>query len=165
MEREMSCPCGSDHDFGDCCGPIIEGERPAGTAEELMRARYTAYTRVAMDFLRDSVHPDHRPEGDTDGARDWAENSHWHGLEIIATRDGGTDDETGQVEFIASYTYAGEDKQYHEVADFRRLDGVWYFTEGRPGVKKPVVRSEPRTGRNDPCPCGSGKKFKRCCGG
>jgi hypothetical protein len=27
------------------------------------------------------------------------------------------------------------------------------------------VRSAPKTGRNDPCPCGSGKKFKKCCGG
>ena len=24
-------------------------------------------------------------------------------------------------------------------------------------------RSEPKVGRNDPCPCGSGKKFKKCC--
>ena len=29
---------------------------------------------------------------------------------------------------------------------------------------KPVVREEPRVGRNDPCPCGSSKKFKQCCG-
>ena len=29
---------------------------------------------------------------------------------------------------------------------------------------KPVVREEPKTGRNDPCPCGSGKKYKKCCG-
>lgn len=27
-----------------------------------------------------------------------------------------------------------------------------------------VVRSEPKVGRNDPCPCGSGKKYKQCCG-
>lgn len=27
-----------------------------------------------------------------------------------------------------------------------------------------VQRDEPKTGRNDPCPCGSGKKFKQCCG-
>lgn len=29
--------------------------------------------------------------------------------------------------------------------------------------KKPFVREEPRVGRNDPCPCGSGKKYKKCC--
>ena len=29
---------------------------------------------------------------------------------------------------------------------------------------QPVKRKEPKLGRNDPCPCGSGKKFKQCCG-
>ncbi len=32
------------------------------------------------------------------------------------------------------------------------------------GVKKPVKRKEKKIGRNDPCPCGSGKKYKKCCG-
>lgn len=33
-----------------------------------------------------------------------------------------------------------------------------------PKVAIPVVRDAPKVGRNDPCPCGSGKKFKKCCG-
>ena len=33
-----------------------------------------------------------------------------------------------------------------------------------PGKGTPIVRSEPKVGRNDPCPCGSGKKYKKCCG-
>ena len=164
MEWEMNCPCGLDLTYDDCCGPVISGERSAAAPEELMRARYTAYSQVEMDFLRSSVHPDFRKDEDSEGARDWAENSDWHGLEIIATEAGGPEDETGVVEFVASYSYDGEDKQYHEVAEFRRSEGDWFFTEGRPGVRKPVVRSEPKTGRNDPCHCGSGKKYKRCCG-
>ena len=41
--------------------------------------------------------------------------------------------------------------------------------EGRPQgeaapVVKPIVREAPKVGRNDPCPCGSGKKYKKCCG-
>ena len=28
----------------------------------------------------------------------------------------------------------------------------------------PIVNTEPKVGRNDPCPCGSGKKYKNCCG-
>jgi curved DNA-binding protein CbpA len=31
-------------------------------------------------------------------------------------------------------------------------------------TEQPVRRAEPKVGRNDPCPCGSGKKYKRCCG-
>ena len=160
----MNCPCGSESEYNECCEPVIRGERIAATAEELMRARYTAYTQVEMDFLNNSVHPDFRKDEDGEGSRDWAENSQWHGLEILACEAGGPDDETGTVEFVASYTYEGQDKQYHEVAEFGRSEGAWGFTEGRPGVNKPVVRGEPKTGRNDPCPCGSGRKFKRCCG-
>ena len=33
-----------------------------------------------------------------------------------------------------------------------------------PDVNRTVVREEPKVGRNDPCPCGSGKKYKNCCG-
>ncbi|MCL1816725.1 MAG: SEC-C metal-binding domain-containing protein [Clostridiales bacterium] len=31
-------------------------------------------------------------------------------------------------------------------------------------ITQTVQRIEPKVGRNDPCPCGSGKKYKRCCG-
>lgn len=31
-------------------------------------------------------------------------------------------------------------------------------------IDQPIVREIPKVGRNDPCPCGSGKKFKKCCG-
>ena len=91
----MICPCGSKNDFSECCEPIITGEVKATTAEQLMRARYTAYTKAEMDFLFESLHPDNREENDRDGARDWAENSQWHGLEILDTTGGGVDDETG----------------------------------------------------------------------
>jgi len=30
-------------------------------------------------------------------------------------------------------------------------------------TQTPVLRDKPKIGRNDPCPCGSGKKFKQCC--
>ena len=32
------------------------------------------------------------------------------------------------------------------------------------GPRKPIKRDQPKVGRNDPCPCGSGKKYKKCCG-
>ncbi len=38
------------------------------------------------------------------------------------------------------------------------------YDEGRPAVKQTPVVAEPRIGRNDPCPCGSGKKYKQCHG-
>jgi len=160
----MICPCGSELEYAQCCEPVITGVSPATTAEQLMRARYSAYTQVAMDFLLESQHPDSRDNNDPESSRDWAENSDWHGLAILDTEGGGPDDDTGKVEFLARYTYGGDDAEYHEVGSFVKEEGLWYFTEGEPGVRKPVIREEPKVGRNDPCPCGSGKKFKRCCG-
>ena len=37
-------------------------------------------------------------------------------------------------------------------------------SHGDSGPRKPAVRGSDRVGRNDPCPCGSGKKYKKCCG-
>ncbi len=164
MESPMNCPCGAAAEYAACCEPIIKGVRPAVTAEELMRARYSAYTQVEVDFIQESLHPDARSDSDPAGARDWAENSTWHGLEVLNTEAGGPGDDAGKVEFIASYTYDGQDKQYREVAEFERVEGHWYFRGGRPAVKQPIVRDEPKIGRNDACPCGSGRKYKRCCG-
>jgi preprotein translocase subunit SecA len=39
-----------------------------------------------------------------------------------------------------------------------------YSSSGEPQKKKPVRRAEKKVGRNAPCPCGSGKKYKKCCG-
>lgn len=160
----MNCPCGSQAPYADCCRPVIKGERRAASPEQVMRARYTAYTQVEMDYLRESLHPDRRQGEDLESSRKWAAESEWLGLEIVAATEVAEEDTAGQVEFVALYRQEGQDHRYHEIADFEKVDGTWYFTEGQPGVRKPFVREEPRTGRNEPCPCGSGKKFKRCCG-
>ena len=46
-------------------------------------------------------------------------------------------------------------------SNVRRL--YQHFLEQRIAVTQSVVRDSPKVGRNDPCPCGSGKKFKKCC--
>ena len=127
-------------------------------------ANHVDQRKLEVDFLQESLHPDSRGDSDPAGARDWAENSTWHGLQVLATEAGGSADDAGTVEFIASYTYDGQDKQYREVAEFERVERRWYFRAGRPAVKQPIVRDEPKIGRNDACPCGSGRKYKRCCG-
>ena len=50
-----------------------------------------------------------------------------------------------------------------------RMDGpVYPWDEDVLARMKPeiptFVREQPKIGRNDPCPCGSGKKYKKCCG-
>jgi len=164
MEQQELCPCGSERPYAECCGPVIAGERPARTAEELMRARYTAHVKVALPFIKETLHPDKRAEHDDAGTRDWARNSEWHGLQIVKTEGGGPDDAEGKVEFIASFTRDGGLRQHHEVASFTRVDGAWFLSDSEMVKLKPIVRETPKIGRNDPCPCGSGLKYKKCCG-
>ena len=51
----------------------------------------------------------------------------------------------------------------HEKAEFAREDGAWIYTRPVREGPAPVRITAPKVGRNDPCPCGSGKKFKNCC--
>jgi len=157
-----SCPCGSTKDYSDCCEPIIKGSLPAETAEQLMRARYSAYTKTEMDFIFSSTHPDGREGYDHDGTRAWAENSEWLGLEIIGSKKGSKDDATGEVEFIARFKENGALREHHENALFKKVEGVWHFSDGVMVKPKPITVT--KVGRNDPCPCGSGQKYKKCCG-
>ena len=158
-----TCPCGSNLAYAECCLPLIKGERTAETAEQVMRSRYSAYARKEIEYLFTSLHPDHRSNYDEKSTRAWAESAQWHKLQIINTIKGGPEDAEGNVEFIVTYTEKGIKRDHHELSTFSKEAGTWYFVSGENVPSKPVVRAEPKTGRNDPCPCGSGKKFKKCC--
>jgi len=157
-----TCPCGAAAPYAACCEPIIAGARPAATPEELMRARYTAHAKVEIDFLYNSTHPDHRNNYDHKGTKRWAEESQWLGLEIVDTVDGGEKDARGTVEFVARFRDKSGIRTHHEVASFERQKGQWLFTEGTMVKPKPLATR--KVGRNDPCTCGSGRKYKVCCG-
>lgn len=157
-----NCPCGSGSDYVACCEPVITGKKPAETAEQLMRARYAAHVKVEIDFLFASTHPEYREGYDHEGTRKWAEKSEWHGLEILGSTQGGPNDEQGEVEFVARFRDKEGLRSHHERGGFKRKDGRWLFTEGT--MVKPKPLSVTKIGRNDPCTCGSGYKFKKCCG-
>lgn len=160
----MNCPCTSGRSFADCCEPIIQGKQAATTAEQLMRSRYSAYALGHIDWIVDSQSPDGRQFVDRNATETWSKRATWHRLEVLAAQDGGPEDAEGFVEFKAYYTLAGEDITHHEVASFRREDGVWYFVDGVEMKPRPFKRLERKLGPNEPCGCGSGKKFKKCCG-
>ncbi len=157
------CPCGSKLPYTECCSQLISGAQPAKTAEQLMRSRYSAYVKNELDYLYSSLHPNHRTDYDEKSSRAWAERAQWHGIEILNTIDGGPDDLRGEVEFTVSFTENGVRQEHHELSSFQKEEGRWYFTTGKMLPAKQVIRETPKTGRNDPCPCGSGKKFKKCC--
>jgi SEC-C motif domain protein len=158
------CPCGSEKDYSECCHPLIKGERAAETAEALMRSRYTAHAKKEYDYIFDTTLPAKRQEGDRKETAAWSKKLDWQRLEIREIKQGGPEDSTGTVEFVARYRKNGRAFEHHEIAEFVREDDRWYFKDGQAPQTIQSVRQGPKTGRNDPCPCGSGKKFKKCCG-
>lgn len=158
------CPCGSGTDFDQCCEPLLKGRRKPRTAEELLRSRYTAFVERDMRYVRQTTHPRSLEEFDEDAARSWSESSYWVGLEILDVEGGGPEDDEATIEFAATYIQDEEEKVHHEFSRFKRERGRWYFVDGKYAGGQTYVRTEPKVGRNDPCPCGSGKKYKKCCG-
>jgi len=164
IESVDLCPCNSGKNFGECCEPIISGREKAKTAEALMRARYTSYVTGDIHFLKKSSTKAVQDEFDEEASRAWSAVAEWHGLEIIRTEGGTARHKKGVVEFRALYTANDEFCNHHEVSTFEKDEEGWKFADGELVGEQPIVREEPKVGRNDPCPCGSGKKYKKCCG-
>ncbi|MDR1863677.1 MAG: YchJ family protein [Treponema sp.] len=157
------CPCGSGMAYSECCEPYITGAKDAPTAEALMRSRYSAYAEHAVDYIVETCDREGRDAIDVRQTRNWSERSKWLGLKILDVDKGGGEDSEGTVEFEAAYEQNGLKDIHHERAQFKKKEGKWFYQEGNI-VPKTVVRSGPKVGRNDPCPCGSGKKYKHCHG-
>ncbi len=158
-----ACPCGSGRSYEDCCGPYISGSKKAPTAEALMRSRYSAYAKHEVDHIVATCVRDGSRDIDVEQTKRWSEKSQWLGLRIVSSEKGGPSDTEGTVEFIASYVMDGLKDEHRERAKFVRKDGDWLYDDGEI-VPTTIVRSTPKVGRNDPCSCGSGKKYKHCCG-
>ncbi|HXU74070.1 MAG TPA: YchJ family protein [Polyangia bacterium] len=160
----MSCLCGSSLPLEHCCGPLLDGAEAAATAEALMRSRYSAHVLARVDYIVATHDPQTRGAVDPAAVERWARQSEWLGLAIVAREAGGPDDDRGVVEFRATYRARdGAVIVHHERSRFRRRDGRWFYCDGDT-VKPPPARAGATVGRNDPCPCGSGQKYKRCCG-
>lgn len=157
------CPCGSEQDFETCCSPFLENSSIPQTAEALMRSRYTAYVKNNIDYLKETLAPEEQETFSKEDTVAWAEQSEWLGLRILSTFAGQEDDKEGMVEFIASFKMKGEVEEHHERSMFFKKDGQWFYVCGDfgPGPEGPY---EPRIARSISCPCGSKKKYKKCCG-
>lgn len=159
---DSPCPCGSGKTYGQCCEPLLKQERKAATAEELMRSRFTAH------FVGDERHL-HRTYLET--ARKPFTAAEAQGFDVTWTRlvihahEPGPKPETAYVDFTAYFNDAGTERPMHEKSEFSQIDGAWYYARTVRSGPAPVKSAQPKVGRNEPCPCGSGKKYKHCCGG
>ena len=158
-----NCPCGSGRSYDECCRLYISGKAKAPTAEALMRSRYTAYVEHEVDYIINTCVLRGKKDIDPKSTRDWSEQSTWLGLKIISTEKGGPLDTEGTVEFQAQYERDGMKEMHHETARFKKENNEWLYDDGYVEPHT-VVRAGPKTGRNESCPCGSGKKYKHCCG-
>jgi SEC-C motif domain protein len=158
-EAAGPCPCGSGKAFSDCCGPILSGKRLAATAEDLMRARFTAHALRDFAFVHRTYRPTARQpfvpvqDGPT---------TEWTRLDVHSHQLGKTAD-IATVEFSAYGKEDGVEQVLHEKAEFVREGGEWIYTRPLREGPAPYRETAKKPGRNDPCPCGSGKKYKHCC--
>ncbi len=144
----MECYCGSKKPFSACCEPFLEGKALPETPEELMRSRYSAYVVGNGAYIVATSVKENRYGEDVALIEEYAQSVEWLRLEVVVAKE-------KTVEFKAYYKDAEGIKVQHERSNFVFEEGMWLYQDGK------IFNS--KIERNDPCPCGSGKKYKKCC--
>lgn len=147
------CPCGSAVEYSLCCYRYVSGAQVAPTPSHLMRSRYCAFVMKDADYLIRTWHPDCHAASFRDDIIAGFNHTEWLGLTIFEQETADTED-IGYVSFVARFSEQGKTGAIIERSRFLKENGQWYYIDG----------TRPQIGRNDTCPCGSGKKFKKCCG-
>ncbi len=147
------CPCCSGQQYSLCCQPYLARAAQPPTAEALMRSRYSAYVKHDLAWLLATWHPAQRSPSLSASLSESFQNTQWLGLNVIACEAGNHENES-LVTFFARYVENHTNGFIYERSRFLREDHRWYYVDG----------TYPQPGRNDACPCGSGKKYKKCCG-
>ena len=147
--------------YSDCCQPYHDAldendiNITAESAERLMRTRYSAFVLQKVGYIVKTTVPVQQALLDVNAVEKWARETNWAGLEIVS-HTAKLGKRHAQVEFKAFYTtLEGQQAAHHELSSFVKIDGHWYFLD--PTVKMTINQKQP-------CICGSGEKFKRCCG-
>lgn len=167
-----SCPCGNPASYEQCCGKVHNDVTQAQTPEMLMRARYCAHVKGLIDFVIDTYHPSCQANAQRSEIAE-SIDSDWTRLEVLDSENGRHIDE-GFVTFNAFFRQDGHEYCLQERSRFVRENGQWLYIDGTFPSQNDTTHdidarlnqsvSSIKLGRNDPCLCGSGKKFKKCCG-
>ncbi|WP_440876822.1 YchJ family protein [Thalassotalea sp. PLHSN55] len=156
----MKCPCGTSRPFEQCCFAIHNKRRSASSPEALMRSRYSAYATNNAQYIYDTYASKSQAQQSIDEIRESASDCRWLKLTIHSSTEG--NDLTQQlptVEFSAFYLIDDKLFEMHELSRFVQEQGAWRYLDGEIKANHQVAQLK----RNDPCPCESGKKFKKCC--
>ena len=158
------CPCGSGLTMAACCGQYLDGTSTPPTAEALMRSRYTAFATGHFSYLQQTVAPNLREQFDPVVLARETQQTTWTSLHVHKLGGGTATDTSGEVTYTARFEEAGIPGVLRERSDFVKQNDRWEYTGGTLLTDPGLTRPESKPGRNDPCPCGSGKKYKKCCG-
>jgi SEC-C motif-containing protein len=151
------CTCGNELTYEVCCKPIIDGKVAAKDAETLMRSRFSAYSLKNYRYILQTYILAQRSKLTISELADNTQNTQWLSLQVIAHH---SQVNTAQVEFKAFYQIHNSYYVMHEISDFVFEAGKWLYADGV--IKKDS--GELSQERNSQCLCGSGKKYKKCCG-
>lgn len=145
----MACPC--DLEVQQCvCLELINGKRVATTPLELMRSRYVAFSLCKVEYLYKTSSDNLKKSLTLQELKESANDVEFVRLEIIDNTD-------SQVEFKAYFIVDHDLGCLHERSNFVMESGEWRYDTGH--LFETVTKS---ISRNDACPCGSGKKYKKC---
>ena len=147
------CPCGSGQAFTACCEPYILGKSLPPSAEALMRSRYSAYATKHYPYILLTYAESEKQNLDIESLKTHDQQTQWKRLEIIRAKD-------NEVEFKAYYMSSGDYYCMHERSQFVQENEHWLYQSGE--MLQQTGKLD--ISRNSICPCGSKKKFKRCCG-
>lgn len=157
-----NCFCGSTKSYEKCCELFISGKQTAHSPEALMRSRYSAYAQSNTNYVASTMKGAAAKDFNETSTLEWIKKVKWLGLTVLKSSFAENNKHIGYVEFIAHYLFNNKEQNIHEVSEFHFENDRWYYIDGKPGNPTPLAQTN-KVGRNDPCPCGSGKKYKKCC--
>lgn len=155
--RHVPCPCGSLDSFQHCCSAYIFAEKTPMTAEALMRSRFSAYAKRAYQYIIDTYHQSTRPNISAQTLAREDLDTRWLMLNVVECVNSG---EYAFVRFKAFREHCGQYYCLHENSRFVNQRNRWFYLDGTIFDDSGIIKPK----RNTPCLCGSGKKFKQCCG-
>lgn len=148
------CYCGNEASYEECCQPHLAGNKKPENPERLMRSRYSAFCIKDIEYLVSTHHHSKQKADEREQLVSTFAHTKWLGLKVLTSEIDQSDKNSGHVEYLA-FRQTKKIEQLHENARFIYENNRWYYLDGDllPDVK---------LGRNEPCFCGSGKKYKKC---